>query len=169
MDLEDAFRRFSNWVHVPKSNRLPTLQTITQGREMELKFYYIYGGHDAISGEVLYRGAMVSSGENAQRYELYICSVLDAIAQIQEDCDQLLDYIASVENGSEKYVETGGNDVALTMDASGVQVDIRVNDDWNGQPEGKFTLQEWRIVLEQWRYFLGLPESLEAVVTVKLP
>ncbi|MGF6458218.1 hypothetical protein [Pseudomonas frederiksbergensis] len=55
------------------------------------------------------------------------------------------------------------------MDASGVQVDILINDDWIGQPEGKFTLQEWHLVLEQWRYFLGLPESLETVVSVKLP
>jgi hypothetical protein len=149
--------------------RLPSIQILKQEREMVLKFYYVYGGRHAIAGEVFYRGAMVSSGENAQRYELYICSVLDAIAQIQEDCDQLLNYIASVENGSERSVETGGNDVVLTMDASGVQVDIRINDDWNGQPEGKFTLQEWRIVLEQWRCFLGLPESLDSVVTVKLP
>lgn len=55
------------------------------------------------------------------------------------------------------------------MDASGVQVDILINDDWVGQSEGKFTLQEWRLVLEQWRHFLGLPESLETVVVVKLP
>jgi hypothetical protein len=55
------------------------------------------------------------------------------------------------------------------VDASGVQVDILVNDDWVGQAQGKFTLQEWRLVLEQWSYFLGLPESLETVVNVKLP
>lgn len=136
---------------------------------MELKYYYISGGHHAISGEVLYLAAMVSSGENAQRYELYICSVLDAIAQTQQGCDRLLHCITSIENGSETSVKGGGNDVELTMDASGVQVDILINDDWVGQPEGKFTLQEWRLVLEHWRYFLGLPESLETVVTVKLP
>jgi len=69
-----------------------------------------------------------------------------------------------------KHQRSGGvNDVELTMDASGVQVDILINDDWIGQPEGKFTLQEWHLVLEQWRYFLGLPESLETVVSVKLP
>lgn len=135
---------------------------------MELKFCHIYAGHHAVVGELFCREATVSSGEDAQRYELYVCSVLDAIAQIPQDCDRLLGYIASVENGSEQSVETGGNDVVLTMDASGVQVDIPINDDWNGQPEGKFTLREWRIVLEQWRYFLGLPESLESEVTVKL-
>lgn len=136
---------------------------------MELKFCHIYAGYDAVLGHLYCRGATVSSGGNAPRYELYICSVLDAIAQIPQDCDRLLGYIASIENGSEQSVETGGNDVVLTMDASGVQVDIRINDDWNGQPEGKFTLEEWRIVLEQWRCFLGLPESLDSVVIVKLP
>ena len=136
---------------------------------MELKYYYIPGGNHLVTGEVLYRAALVSSGENTERYELYICTVLNAIAQTQENCDRLLDCITSIEDGSETSEVGGGNDVELTMDASGVQVDILINDDWVGQPEGKFTLQEWRLVLEQWRYFLGLPESLETVVTVKLP
>ncbi|KAB0508548.1 MULTISPECIES: hypothetical protein [Pseudomonas] len=135
---------------------------------MELKYYYIPGGNHPITGEVLYRAALVSSGENTERYELYICTVLNAIAQTQEDCDRLLGCITSIEDGSETSEVGGGNDVELTMDASGVQVDILINDDWVGQPEGKFTLQEWRLVLEQWRYFLGLSESLETVVTVKL-
>ncbi|MGF6458219.1 hypothetical protein ABIA55_003683 [Pseudomonas frederiksbergensis] len=47
---------------------------------MELKYYYISGGNHPITGEVLYRAALVSSGENTERYELYICTVLNAIA-----------------------------------------------------------------------------------------
>ncbi|TBN31342.1 hypothetical protein [Pseudomonas sp. BGI-2] len=136
---------------------------------MELKYYYIPGGVHPIAGTVLYRAALVSSGENAERYELYICTVLNAIAQTQEDCDRLLDCITSIEDGSQSSEAGGGNDVELTMDATGVQVDILINDDWVGQPEGKFTLQEWRQVLEQWKLFLGLPKSLETVVMVKLP
>ncbi|MET0774900.1 MAG: hypothetical protein ABWZ65_05325 [Pseudomonas mandelii] len=136
---------------------------------MELKYYYIPGGIHPIAGTVLYRAALVSSGENAERYELYICTVLNAIAQTQGDCDRLLDCITSIEDGSESSEVGGGNDVELTMDATGVQVDILINDDWVGQPEGKFTLQEWRQVLEQWKLFLGLPESAETVVMFKLP
>lgn len=55
------------------------------------------------------------------------------------------------------------------MDTSGVQVDILVNDDWIGQPAGRFTLQEWRKILEKWKYFLELPKGSEEVVVVKLP
>ncbi|QAY92221.1 hypothetical protein [Pseudomonas sp. ACM7] len=136
---------------------------------MEFKFYCTAGGIYPVVGQVFHRRAEVSSGKDTRRYDRYVCGVLNAIAQTQQGCGELLHCITSIENGSETSVIGGGNDVELTMDASGVQVDILINDDWVGQPEGKFTLQEWRVVLEQWRHFLGLPESLETVVTVKLP
>lgn len=62
-----------------------------------------------------------------------------------------------------------GDDVLLRINASGVQVDILANDEWIGQPKGKFTLQEWRAILEHWKYLLELPKGSNEVVIVKLP
>ena len=40
-----------------------------------------------------------SEQDDAQRYTLYVCSVLGAIAQIPQNCDRLLEAIALVEEG----------------------------------------------------------------------
>lgn len=137
---------------------------------MELKFYHRDGGGYPNVGQVFDAVAEVSPGQDdAQRYELYVCSALYAIAQIPEQCDQLLEAIALVEEGAQASIFDGANDVGLNIDASGVQVDILVNDDWVGQPESKFTLQEWRMILEQWKYLLQLPKGSDEVVMVKLP
>lgn len=137
---------------------------------MELKFYHAAMGFHPIAGDVFHPVAEVTPGqENMERYELYVCSVLGAIAQTSKRCDQLLAYLASVEDGSQESTSTGGNDVLLNMDASGVQVDILVNEEWTGQPESRFTLQEWRKILEKWKYLLELPKGSDEVVIVKLP
>jgi hypothetical protein len=121
-------------------------------------------------GEVFYDMAQVSPGqEGAQRYELYVCSVLDAIAQVPEDCDRLLAAISTVESGAQTSVTEGGNDVLLNVSSEGVQVDILINDDWTGQPQSRFTLEEWRKVLEQWKHTLELPKGSDEVVILKLP
>jgi hypothetical protein len=75
----------------------------------------------------------------------------------------------SIEEGAEESIGAGGNDALLNMSASGVQVDILVNDDWVGQPESKFILQEWCKLLEQWKYLLALPKGSDEIVTVRLP
>ena len=137
---------------------------------MELKFYHAAMGFHQDAGDVFHPVAEVIPGqENMERYELYICSVLGAIAQTPKRCDQLLTYLASVEEGSQEPTSIGGNDVLLNMDASGVQVDILVNEEWTGQPESRFTLQEWRKILEKWKYLLELPKGSDEVVIVKLP
>ncbi|MCJ8207818.1 hypothetical protein RGM2987_26250 [Pseudomonas sp. RGM2987] len=81
----------------------------------------------------------------------------------------MLKSIAAVEEGGLTSIVEGGNDVLLNIDASGVQVDILVNEEWTGQPESRFTLHEWRKVLEHWKYLLELPKGSEEVVIVKLP
>jgi hypothetical protein len=140
------------------------------GDSMELKFYYVDGGVHPVVGQVYDAVAEVSPGqEDAQRYELYVCSVLSAIAQVPSNCVQLLEAVTSIEDGVQVSIIEGGNDVLLNMDVSGVQVDILVNDDWIGQPEGRFTLQEWRKILERWKCFLELPKGSDEVVIVKLP
>ncbi|MFJ2457769.1 hypothetical protein NQ186_13715 [Pseudomonas zeae] len=136
---------------------------------MELKFFHHSAGPHPVVGEVFYDMAQVSPGqEGAQRYELYVCSVLDAVAQTPASCDRLLGYLASVLDGTEQSICAGGNDVVLNIDTTGVQVDISINDDWIGQPESKFTLQEWQKILESWKYLLEMPKGSDEVVLVQL-
>ncbi|WP_339494664.1 hypothetical protein [Pseudomonas sp. RA_105y_Pfl2_P56] len=136
---------------------------------MELKFYQTAGGTYP-EGQLFHAIVEVNTDqEDAERYQLYVCSVLDAIAQVPEDCDRLLAAISSVEVGVQASITDGGNDVLLNMSDEGVQVDILVNDDWTGQPQSWFTLQEWRKVLEQWKWLLELPDGSDEVVILKLP
>jgi hypothetical protein len=131
---------------------------------MKIRFSYVDGGIHPKLGQVFHRRAEAIGSGEAPRYNRYMCGVLNAIAQTTEDCDRLLSFIRRVEDGTDDQVETGGNDVTLTLKRSGVQVDIEINEDWGGRPEGHFTLQEWRIVTEEWRRFLELPEPYEVVV-----
>jgi hypothetical protein len=137
---------------------------------MELQFFYHRAGTHPVLGEVFHDMAQVSPGqEGVQRYELYVCSVLGAIAQYSGACDHLLESLTSVMNGTQLSVCEGGNDVVLNIDASGVQVDININDDWIGQPESKFSLEEWKKIIESWKYLLELPKGSDEIVLVKLP
>lgn len=134
----------------------------------KLKFYYVDGGIHPKLGQVFHWQQIASGGETAKRYNQYICGVLSAVAQGTDDCDQLLRYIDEVENGINHEIETGGNDVTLTLKPSGVQVDINVNEDWIGKSDGQFTLGELKMALKGWRRFLEMPQSLDSVVEVIL-
>lgn len=135
---------------------------------MKLKFSYVDGGVHPIRGPIFHwRKEAIGNGE-ASRYQLYICDVLGAIAQTPGDCSRLLSCIEKIESEKKEQLEVGGNDVTLTLDTSGVQVDIESIEDWIGHPEGHFTLQEWRVALEGWRRFLELPRSLESIVEIDL-
>ena len=116
----------------------------------------------------MFRAAEVVQGDNAQRYQRYLCGSLGSVAQRQIHCDRLLKDIEAIENGTETEIKTGGNDVVLTLRPAGVQVDILICDEWCDQPDGSFELRELEIVLEGWRRFLGMPESLDSVVEVTL-
>lgn len=107
-------------------------------------------------------------GENARRYNQYLCEVLSSVAQGADDCDRLLRDINEVENGGRAEIETGGNDVTLTLRPTGVQVDIEVNEDWIGQPDGHFDLAEWKAALKGWRQFLQMPQSLGSIVEIDI-
>lgn len=133
---------------------------------MKIRFSYVDGGIHPKLGQVFHRRAEVIDCGDAPRYNRYMCGVLNAIAQTEENCDRLLSLIARVKDGKDDRVETGGNDVTLTLKRSGVQVDIEINENWVGQSEGHFTLQEWRVAIEGWRRFLQLPESLETVIDI---
>ncbi|MFW9078703.1 hypothetical protein ACOI9X_05390 [Pseudomonas sp. P2757] len=138
---------------------------------MQLIFYYASGGiHPQLQRPVFYASAAVlPNQEGGDRYDLYACSVLIAIAQTPASCDRLMKAIASVEAGADTSIVEGGNDVLLNIDASGIQVDILANDEWVGQPDSRFTLQEWRKILDKWKYLLGLPKDSEDVILLTLP
>jgi len=136
---------------------------------MKIKYSYVGGGKHPKIGQIVHWRAEATDGPDASRYNRYMCDVLSAVAQDTGDCDRLLSLIARVENGHDDQIETGGNDVTMTMKSDGVQVDIEVNEDWIGQAEGHFTLQEWRAALEGWRRFLEMPASPGGGLEVDLP
>lgn len=139
-------------------------------QKVKLKFFYRYGGTHPVVGHVYYAAAETLPGQaGAKRYDRYVCEVLTAIAQTPECCDRILDSIDAIEEGSETTIIEGGNDVLLNMDASGVQVDILVNDDWMGQPESHFSLAEWRMIIEKWKGLLERPEDSGEVDLLTLP
>ena len=133
---------------------------------MKIRFSYVDGGAHPKLGHVFHWQPKAMGGAGANRYNQYLCEVLSSVAQRTEDCDRLLKNINDVENGSQAEIETGGSDVTLKTKSTGVQVDIEVNEDWIGQPEGNFKLGEWKAALEGWRQFLEMPQSLESVVEV---
>lgn len=136
---------------------------------MKIRFSYVDGGIHPTLGQVFHWQPRVmddDGGADAKRYNQYLCEVLSSVAQGADDCDRLLQNINDVETGNQAEVETGGNDVTLTIRPTGVQVDIEVNEDWIGQPDGKFKLSEWKSALTGWRQFLEMPQSLKSVVEV---
>jgi hypothetical protein len=135
---------------------------------MKLRFSYVAGGFHPKLGQVFHWQQEAMGGENARRYKQYLCEVLSSVAQGADDCDRLLRDINEVENGGRAEIETGGNDVTLTLRPTGVQVDIEVNEDWIGQPDGHFDLVEWKAALNGWRQFLQMPQSLGSIVEVDI-
>jgi|GEM_PF-2530003 len=136
---------------------------------MRINFSYVQAGFNEETGEpILFWKSLVEGDEVlARRYKLYICHTLPAVAQTDGDCARLLDFIVMAAGGEGEF-ETGGNDVTLTIKKSGVQVDIEVNDDWVGQEDGFFTLEEWRKVVVGWRDFIGMVPDLSASLTVDI-
>ncbi len=135
---------------------------------IKLKFFYVDGGIHPKLGHVLHWQQVATGDKDIKRYNQYLCQVLSSIAQGTDDCDRLLQNINDVEIGRETEIETGGNDVILTMNSSGIQVDIEINEDWIGQSDGQFKLSEWKTALDGWRHFLQMPESLDSVVEVSM-
>ncbi|WP_081712734.1 hypothetical protein [Cupriavidus taiwanensis] len=135
---------------------------------MKLVFSYIDGGVHPTAGQAFHWHPVATGSIDAPRYGRYVCGVLGAVAQSTSDCDRLLSYLNAVESGREARVETGGNDVTLTLTPEGVQVDIESNDDWVGKQEGRFSLREWQLVIDGWKRFLAMPPSLESAVEVCL-
>lgn len=135
---------------------------------MKLKFYYADGGKHPIVGQVYHQCQQVIGGGETARYQRYLANTLSGLAQNPEDCVRILSLIEKIESRAETEIEVEGNDIGLTITSTGVQVDITINDDWMGQPEGKFQLRELKSAISGWQRFLGLPESFDSIVEVEL-
>lgn len=133
---------------------------------MKLRFFYVDGGFHPRLGQVFHWQQKAMDGATAGRYNQYMCQVLSSIAQGVDDCDRLLSDINDIENGKRTEIETGGNDVTLTLNSFGVQVDININEEWIDQPDGRFKLSEWKAALIGWRRFLEMPQSLDSIVEI---
>jgi len=135
---------------------------------MKLIFSYADGGKHPVLGQVFHKRQEVHGDGDVSRYQRYIANALSAVAQDVGDCDRILMYIEAIENEEETKIVVEGNDLDLTLNRTGVQVDIHVNDDWVDQPEGNFKLSEWKAAIIGWRQFLEMPESGESIVEMEL-
>lgn len=135
---------------------------------MKLKLFYADGGNHPVLGQVYYQCQEMLDGDEKARYQRYLANTLSSVAQTVEDCDRILTVVESIESCREDEAEVEGNDVDVTISKNGVQIDINVNDDWVGQPEGMFLLSEFKAVVCAWKEFLKLPESFESEVVVEL-
>ncbi len=135
---------------------------------MKLRLFYSDGGIHPVLGQVYCRRKQILDGDDEARYQRYIANTLSGIAQSVEDCERILSVVEAIMTGQEVESEVEGNDVDITLSGSGVQIDISINDDWVGKPEGLFLLSEFKVAMSAWKKFLMLPESLESEVTVEL-
>ena len=131
----------------------------------KLVFYYVSPkGHP----ELFYRQSKALGEGDIDRYNLYMAQVLTGLACPIESCEVFLNNINDVENGRKCRVETGENDIVLDINNNYIQVSILSFDEWSNQPEGRFTLDEWKKALLGWKQFLSMPESLASELIVEL-
>ncbi|OMH36540.1 hypothetical protein [Motiliproteus sp. MSK22-1] len=135
---------------------------------MKLKLYYADGGNHPVLGQVYHQCQEFIDGRDVARYQRYLANILSCIAQSVDDCDRVLAEVAMIEEGRESKSEIEGNDVDVLISLDGIQVDINVNDKWVGQPEGRFSLTEFKAVVAAWRKFLHMPESFNSEVIIEL-
>ena len=139
---------------------------------MKLKLYCIDGGKHPILGKIYYRCQKIladSDDENQlERYERYLAHTLSAYAQTIDDCNCIFKLINNVEENIQPKASFNGNDVEISISERSVQINININEDWIDQPEGQFSLSEFKTVLTAWRDFLKLPESLESEIIVEI-
>ena len=135
---------------------------------MQLRLYYAESGNHPVLGRVYHQCQEFIDGRDVARYQRYLANTLSCIAQSVDDCDRVLAEIVMVEEGCKIESEIEGNDVDVLISKDSVQVDINVNDEWIGQPEGRFSLSEFKAVVAAWRKFLQMPESFSSEVIIDL-
>jgi len=135
---------------------------------VKLKLYYADGGNHPVLGQVYHQCQEFIDGSDVARYQRYLANILSCIAQSVDDCDRVLAEVEMIETGRESESELEGNDVDVLISQDGIQVDINVNDEWVGQPEGRFSLTEFKAVVAAWRRFLQMPEAFDSEVIIEL-
>ena len=129
---------------------------------MKLKFLYNDNGHTVLD-------VFGGNDEENYRYGRYLASPMSfLVGYVIKHTDGALEDIRKVESGEESEIIIYGNDTDLILKATGGQIDILIDDNWNLNPSGHFTLNEWKAAFEGWKKFLSLPKSLDSGVEVDL-
>ncbi len=103
------------------------------------------------------------------RHHVYICQLLESDYQSTYSCEAVLREIEKIERGEKQTSDASGNAWMTTITHEGVQIDSHTVPWWDEQPEGHFTLAEFKAALEGWKRFLQMPESLESRLVITLP
>jgi hypothetical protein len=134
---------------------------------MKIRFSNVEAGIHPVLGKVFHR-RVDAIGPEADRYQRYLASTLSGVAPDVGESDRLLELIEKLETKAVDEALWEGQDITLTFRGSEVQVDIDVNDDWIGNPEGKFSLQELKRAVTGWRSFIAQPDMEKSAVEVNL-
>jgi hypothetical protein len=86
-----------------------------------------------------------------------------------DDCERMLQEIEKVERGELATGVGSGNAWTTTFTRDGVQIDHHTVPEWDGAPEGRFTLPEFKAALDGWRRFLEMRANLGVCLEVALP
>lgn len=135
---------------------------------MKLKLYYADGGMHPVVGQVYYKRQNIYGQGDSSRYQRYLANTLVNLAPDVESCSQVLSCISAVERGELPSAEIEGNEVDMELSLGSVQIDININDEWIGNPEGRFSLGEIKLAFQAWGDFLKMPESFDSCVEIDL-
>jgi hypothetical protein len=136
---------------------------------MKLKFCYLDGGFRSDGSQVLHSVGIVSDTPEQERYQLYLGSAVGNVGRRTENCDHALSLIDAAQRGEAGPFEYNVDDVQINVASNKIQVDINVNDDWVGKPEGLIDTDVWKQALEGKKRFLALPVALKSVVELDFP
>jgi hypothetical protein len=139
---------------------------------IQLGFFFkeLVTTYGATTHRGLTRWARVVHDENKFAwYDTYLCGALQSDFQNALTCKVALEEVARVETGEIEAWHHSGNQWLITATLQGVQIDHQTIEDWDEQPEGHFTLTQFKAALEGWKRFLQMPVSLESRLVVTLP
>ena len=134
---------------------------------MKIRFSNVDAGSHPVAGKVFHR-RVEAIGPEATRYQRYLANTLSGLAPDVSEADRLLALIAQLQTEGLDEAQWEGRDITLALDSSHVQIYIDVNDEWIGNPEGRFSLREFKTAVGGWREFLSLPELEDSIVEVCL-
>lgn len=135
---------------------------------MKILFFYTIFGDHAQHGEQLIERKKIISSDNHERYEKYFIPAISGCARDLKGCEWVMGLIAQFEFEREPLL-IEGEQVDARLSNEGVQIDIPIHEDWIDDPEGRFTVAEFKAAILGWQKFLQLPKSLDSSVEIELP